>query len=73
MNLILEYSSFRFNVDDVVLIRYWYNDMITPVKIIEKKGKYVTVSHKIDESKIWNAPDERLKSTQIIDLYRKGK
>ena len=40
MKYITEYKSF-YNVDDVVLIEYWYNDIITPCKIVQKlKSKY---------------------------------
>ncbi len=70
MRLILEFNSFRYEVDEIVLIKYWYNDMITPVKILSKKGGYITISHNIKESKIWNAPEQRIKSNQIIDIYR---
>ncbi len=69
MKFILEYKSF-YKEGDVVLIKYWYNKMITPVKIIEtRKGKYL-VSHNIDGSKIQNAPDELIEKTKIIATYR---
>jgi len=69
MKFILEYKQY-FSQDDVVLIEYWYNDMITPVKILEKvKNKY-RVTHNISDSKIQNAPDETIKSSQIISPYR---
>ena len=70
MKFILEFKSF-YNVDDIVLIEYWYNDMITPVKIIEKVSKVsYKVSHKVPNSKIFNAPDEIIKSSDIIDISR---
>ena len=69
MKFILEYKSF-YNVYDVVIIHYWYNNMITPVKIIEKRGGKYLVSHNISESKIKNAPNELLKLGDIISLYR---
>jgi len=70
MKFILEFKSF-YNVGDIVLLEYWYNDMITPVKIVEKlsKTKY-KVSHNIPESEIKNAPDETIKSTDIIDKLK---
>ena len=70
MKFILEFKSF-YNVGDIVLIEYFYNDMITPVKIIEKlsKTKY-KVSHNIPESEIKNAPDETIKSSDIIDKLK---
>ena len=70
MKFILEFKSF-YNVGDIVLIEYWYNDMIVPVKIIEKlsKTKY-KVSHNISQSEIKNAPDETIKSSDIIDKLK---
>lgn len=70
MEHILEYKSF-FKVGDKVIIEYWYNGMITPVKIIEAvTSRSYKITHNIDESKIQNAPDEILKSTDIIDLLK---
>lgn len=70
MKYILEYKSF-YKEGDIVLIEYWYNGMITPVKIIEEITKRrLKVSHDIEESEIQNAPDEEVKSTEIIDLYK---
>ena len=67
MQFIVEFKSF-YKVDDVVLIEYWYNDMITPVKIIEKTSpRTFKVTHKIPESKIFNAPDEIIKASDILD------
>jgi hypothetical protein len=70
MKFILEFKSF-YNVGDIVLIEYWYSDMITPVKIVEKlsKTKY-KVSHNISQSEIKNAPDETIKSSDIIDKLK---
>jgi hypothetical protein len=70
MKFILEYKSF-YKEGDIVLIEYWYNDMIVPVKILEKVSKvYYKVSHNIPNSKIKNAPDEVIKISDIIDLVR---
>lgn len=69
MKFLLEYKSF-YNVDDIVLIEYWYNDMLCTVKILEKKGGFYLITHNIPESKIRNAPDEKIKSSDIIDFYR---
>ena len=69
MKFILEYKSF-YKPDDVVIIEYWYNSMITPVKILEKKGNKFLVSHNVSDSKIKNAPDELIKSSKIISIYR---
>ncbi len=69
MKFLLEYKSF-YKIDDIILIEYWYNDMLTPVKIIEKQGSKYKVSHNIEQSKIKNAPDELIKSSEIVDHYR---
>jgi hypothetical protein len=45
--------------------------MVTPVKILEKLSKVsYKVSHNVPNSKISNAPDEIIKSTDIIDFSR---
>ena len=69
MKFILEYKSF-FQEGDIVLIEYWYNHMVTPVKILEKKGRKYLVSHNISESKIQNAPNETIKKSDIISISR---
>jgi hypothetical protein len=70
MNFLLEFKSF-YNVDDIVLIEYWFSDIITPVKIVEKLSKVsYKVSHNVPNSKIFNAPDEIVKSRDIIDISR---
>ena len=70
MKFILEFKSF-YNVGDIVLIEYWFNDMITPCQIVEQpsKAKY-KVSHNISQSEIKNAPDETIKSSDIIDKLK---
>ena len=73
MKFLLEYNKYKKNYDvgDLVLIEYWYNDMITSVKIIEKVSKMTyKVSHNVPNSKIFNAPDELIKSSDIIDYTR---
>jgi hypothetical protein len=68
MNHIFEYASF-YKPGDLVLVEYWYNGMVTPVKILEgNKGRYL-VSHDTDGSRIKNAPDEWVRSSDIIDRY----
>ena len=70
MKFILEFKSF-YKVGDIVLIEYWYNDMITPVKIVEQtSSRSFKISHNISQSKISNAPDEIIKSSDIIDNAR---
>jgi hypothetical protein len=70
MKFLLEYKSF-YNEGDIILIEYWYNDMITPVRIIEKVSKQsYRVTHNIPNSKIRNAPDEVIKTKDIIDIAR---
>ena len=61
-----EFKSF-YNVNDIVLIHYWWNHMVTPVKILEKRGNKYLVSHNNDFSKIKNAPDEFILVSSIID------
>ena len=70
MKFLLEFKSF-YKEGDIVLVEYWYNDMVTPVKILEKLSKVsYKVSHNVPDSKISNAPDEIIKSTDIIDFSR---
>lgn len=70
MKHLFEYKSF-YKEGDIVLIEYWYNDMITAVKIIEKvSSRKFKVSHNIEQSKIFNAPDEIIKTSDIIDIAR---
>lgn len=70
MQNLLEYNSFKYQPDDIVIISYWYNDILTPVKIVEKVGRKYLITHNIEQSKIFNAPDEYIKSSEIIDKYR---
>ncbi len=65
MKYILESKEF-YNEGDIVLIEYWYNSMITPVMIDKIKGKKILVTHKNQFSKIANAPDEEINSSDII-------
>jgi hypothetical protein len=70
MKYIVEYKSF-YNEGDIVLIEYWYNDIITPCKIIEKVSKKsFKITHNIPQSEIKNAPDEIIKTSDIIDKFR---
>lgn len=70
MKFLLEFKSF-YNIGDIVLIEYWYNDMIVPCKVVEKiSKKTLKVTHNIPESKIPNAPDEIIKTSDIIDKYK---
>ena len=70
MKYIKEYNSFKLNEGDTVLIHYWYNNMVCPVKVISKKGRKFLVSHDVDGSKIRNAPDELVSKEDIIDTHR---
>lgn len=70
MKFLFEFKSF-YKEGDIVLIEYWYQDIITPVKILEKTSKIsYRVSHSVPNSKIFNAPDEIIKSNDIIDFSR---
>jgi hypothetical protein len=66
MNYLLEFKNY-YKEGDLVLIEYWYNGMITPVKILEKVGRRFKVTHNISQSQIFNAPDEIVSSSDIID------
>lgn len=70
MQFILEYNNF-YKKDDIVLIHYWYNNIITPVKILDINKRKILISHNNNFSKIKNAPNEIIKSSDIIDLYKK--
>lgn len=70
MKFILEYKAF-YKEGDIILVEYWYNDMITPVKIIEKVSKSrFKVSHDVEGSVIRNAPDETIKTSEILDKHK---
>jgi hypothetical protein len=66
MNFLFEFKNY-YKEGDIVLIEYWFNDMITPVKIVEKLKRSYKVTHNISQSEIFNAPDEVIKSSDIID------
>jgi hypothetical protein len=68
MEFILEYKNF-YKEGDLILISYWYNGMITPVKITGKLGNKWIVSHNNPHSKIKNAPDEKINTYQIIGNF----
>jgi hypothetical protein len=66
MNFLFEFKSF-YKEGDIVLIKYWYDEILTPVKIIEKVGRRYKVSHNVSQSDIFNAPDEFITTKDIID------
>lgn len=66
MNFLIEFKSF-YKEGDVVLIKYWYDEILTPVRIIEKIGRKYKVSHNLPQSDIFNAPDEFITTKDIID------
>jgi len=72
MNFILEKRDF-YKVDDIVLIEYWYNGMICEVKIKEHIGNKYKVSYNVKNSEIFNAPDQVIKYSEIIDISRSNK
>ena len=70
MKFILEYKAF-YKEGDIILVEYWYNDMIPPVRIIEKVSKSrCKVSHDVEGSVIRNAPDETIKKSEILDKHK---
>lgn len=58
-------------VGDVVKIRYWMTGDITPVKIISKptKNNFI-VTHKVQDSELFHAPDQEIKKSQIIGVVQ---
>lgn len=69
LKYILEKKEF-YKKGDIVKIEYWYNDMIVDVMIKEVMGRKILITHNIPESKIQNAPDEIIKTSDIIDISR---
>ena len=69
MRILESFNKFHIDVGDKVLIHYWYDGMICPVEIKEKKGRKYLISHNIEESLIQNAPDEWIKKQDMIDKY----
>jgi hypothetical protein len=60
-----------YQVGDIVMIRYWLTGDITPVKLIEKiTNNNFIASHKVENSELFNAPDQEIKVSQIIGLYK---
>lgn len=68
MNFLFEFSSY-YKIGDKVLIEYWYDGSITPVLISDIIGRKYKITHNIPESKIFNAPDELIKSSDVIDKF----
>jgi hypothetical protein len=66
-----KYNTKTYKEGDYILMEYWYNDIITPVKIIEKKGGKYEITHNIEDSSIKNAPNEVITKDRIIDFYKK--
>lgn len=71
MEYLLEWSNY-YGVDDVVYISYWYNGMITPVRIKEIRGRKYLVDHGVDSSQIKNAPSELITRKDIISASPKS-
>lgn len=69
LKYLLEGKNF-YKTGDIVLIEYWYNNMICPVKILEQSGRSYIITHNIPQSVIRNAPDEIIRPSDIIDSYR---
>jgi hypothetical protein len=69
MDFLVEFSSY-YKVGDKVLIEYWYDGMVCPCLIKEVIGRKYKITHNIPESKIFNAPDELIKSSDIIDHFK---
>lgn len=60
-----------YAVGDSVLIRYSLTGDVTPVKIVDKKSNsYFIVSHKVEGSYLYNAPNHGIKLSEIIGRYK---
>lgn len=68
-NFILEKRNF-YKKGDLILIEYWYNDMITVCRIVDIIGRKYKVSHDVEGSAIRNAPDEVIKTSEILDKHK---
>jgi len=69
MRYLLEKKEY-YKIGDKIVLEYWYNDMIVVAKIINIIGRKYLISHKIDDSKIFNAPDEFIKSSDILSKFK---
>jgi hypothetical protein len=69
MKFILEKKEY-YKIGDLIIIEYWYNDMLTVCKITDIIGRRYKITHNISQSKIFNAPDETIKTSDIIDNAR---
>lgn len=69
-NEFINESNNDYSVGDIVMIRYWLTGDITAVKIITKitRNNFI-VSHKVENSQIFNAPNESIKKSQIIGIH----
>jgi hypothetical protein len=69
MRYIIERKNY-YKIGDVIILEYWYSEMLTVAKIIDIIGNKYVISHNVPDSKIFNAPDEIIKSSDIIDFSR---
>ena len=71
INEVKEEGTNDYMVGDIVMIRYWLTGDISPVKITKKitKNNFV-VSHRVENSSLFNAPDQEIKKSQIIGTYK---
>ena len=69
-NFVKESKTNDYMVGDIVMIRYWLTGDICPVKLITKitKNNFIA-SHKVQDSQLFNAPDQEIKKSQIIGLH----
>jgi len=68
-SFIIEMSNF-YKKGDLIIIEYWYNGMLTVCKIEDIIGRRYKISHNVESSKIKNAPDEVISTTDIIDRFK---
>jgi hypothetical protein len=81
MSKVLNYNDFLnekyrktendYAVGDIVIIRYYLTGDLVPAKIISKKThNYFIVSHKVENSPLFNASDHGIKLDEIIGRYK---
>lgn len=63
-------ASNSYAEGDIVLIKYWENGEIVPVKIVKKSGPGYLVSFKTGLSGYDRAPDQVIKPYDIIQVYK---
>jgi hypothetical protein len=68
---LIESRRNAYSEGDIVLIRYWETGDLTPVKIVKKvnNNNYI-IDFKIAGSNFLNAPNQNIKKSDIIGVYK---